>query len=121
MAEHMLEPGPKHPITVEISDKTVRVTAGGAVIAESVRALVMREADYPPVYYIPRDDVDMTALTANSHTSYCPFKGEASYFSLVGADGENAVWSYEDPYPAVRDIKDCLAFYPSRVDAIEVS
>ncbi len=113
-------PGPDHPITVTRSDAHVVVRAAGQVIAETRRALELREASYPPVFYIPRADADMTLLVRTEHASYCPYKGEAAYFSI--RDGaENAVWSYEAPYAAVAEIGDHLAFYPDRVEAIEVN
>lgn len=96
------------------------VTIGGKEIANSTSALTLREATYPAVQYIPRDDVDMTALARTDHGSYCPYKGNASYFSIPGG-GErsvNAVWSYESPYDAVAEIRGHLAFYPDRVEGI---
>jgi uncharacterized protein (DUF427 family) len=114
-------PGPDHPITIERNPARVIVRVAGRVIADTRAALSLREAAYAAVQYIPRRDVDMTLLGRTAHSSYCPYKGEASYFSipLGGARSENAVWSYENPYPAVTPIKEYLAFYPSRVDAIE--
>jgi uncharacterized protein (DUF427 family) len=115
-------PGPDHPITIAKSAKRVRVRFAGRVIADSTRALTLTEAGYPPVYYIPRADADMSLLTRTGHATHCPYKGDASYFT-VAADARNAVdaaWSYERPYPAVAEIGEHLAFYPNRVDAIEV-
>ena len=114
-------PGPDHPITVEPNASRVVVTVGGKVIADSRDALVLREASYPPVQYIPRKDVDMSLLERTDHQTYCPYKGDCSYFSIVpsGERGVNAVWTYETPYDAVPEIKDHVAFYPNRVDAIE--
>jgi uncharacterized protein (DUF427 family) len=111
-------PGPDHPITIGPARGHVVVKAGGRVIADTHNALTLQEASYPAVQYIPRADADMLLLTRTAHTTYCPYKGEASYYSLPNA--ENAVWSYESPHPAMADIKDFLAFYPGRVDAIEV-
>lgn len=116
-------PGPDHPITIEQSGTRVRVRFGGKVVADTTRALALREASYATVYYIPRADADMSLLTATSHSTHCPYKGDASYFTIQG-DGrtaDNAVWSYEQPFPAMAEIKEYLAFYPSRVDAIEVT
>jgi uncharacterized protein (DUF427 family) len=115
-------PGPDHPITIEANAARVRVRFGGKVVADTTRALALREASYPAVYYIPRADADMSLLKATSHATHCPYKGDASYFtiSVDGRTAENAVWSYEQPYPAMADIKEYLAFYPNRVDAIEV-
>jgi uncharacterized protein (DUF427 family) len=114
-------PGPDHPITVEHNPSRVVVRVSGRAVADSVNALTLREASYPPVDYIPRKDVDMSMLEPSEHRTYCPFKGKASYFSIpaMGGKGENAVWSYEDPYEAVSSIRGYLAFYPDRVDAIE--
>ena len=114
-------PGPDHPITVERNPKRVVVTFGGKVIADTTAALTLREAKYRPVQYIPRKDVDMEALTRSETKSYCPYKGDASYFSISagGARSVDAIWTYETPYHPVAEIKDHLAFYPDRVDAIE--
>jgi uncharacterized protein (DUF427 family) len=114
-------PGPDHPISIGPHRERIIVRAGGVTIADSRNALALREASYSPVFYIPRKDVDMSRLTRTAHTSHCPYKGDASYFSIPagGERSTNAVWSYESPYPAVAAIKDFLAFYPSRVEAIE--
>ncbi|HEV2573233.1 MAG TPA: DUF427 domain-containing protein [Beijerinckiaceae bacterium] len=116
----MKVPGPDHPITITANPKRIVVTVGGKVIADSTRTLTLVEASIPPVHYIPRSDVDMNALRRTDHTTYCPYKGDCSYFSISesGPAGANAVWSYEAPYPAVDKIKDHLAFYPSKVDSI---
>ena len=116
-------PGPDHPITITRNGKRVRVTFAGKVIADTMRALSLKEASYPAVNYIPRADVDMGALARTDHHSHCPYKGEASYFSIAvdGRRADNAVWSYEQPFPAMAEIKDYLAFYPNRVDKIEES
>jgi uncharacterized protein (DUF427 family) len=119
MNKPVKDPGPDHPITVEHTRGHVVVKAGGKVIADTRNALTLREASYPAVQYIPRSDADMAQLTRTAHTTYCPYKGDASYYSFAGA--ENAVWSYETPHPAMAAIKDYLAFYPDHVDAIEVS
>ena len=114
-------PGPDHPITVTPNPARIRVTVAGRIIAETSNALTLREAAYPGVQYIPRQDVDMSQLESSTHTTYCPYKGECSYYSIAaGGDRTvNSVWSYEAPYAAVAEIKDHLAFYPDRVDAIE--
>jgi uncharacterized protein (DUF427 family) len=114
-------PGPDHPISIARNENRVTVTLGGEVIADTSEALTLREANYPPVQYIPRKDVDMAALTRSATTTYCPYKGEATYFSIP-AGGErsvDAIWTYETPYDAVAGIKDHVAFYPDRIDAIE--
>ncbi len=92
------------------------------MVADSTKALTLREAAYPPVQYIPRGDVDMSLLQRTDHATYCPYKGDCSYFSIAAAGerGTNAVWTYEAPFEAVAAIKDHLAFYPDRVDAIEL-
>ena len=114
-------PSVEHPITIEPSATRVRVVVGGRVVADSKAALTLRESDYPPVQYLPREDVDMSLLERTDNESYCPYKGEASYYSipLGGARSANAIWTYEAPYDAVASIKDHVAFYPDRVDAIE--
>ena len=113
-------PGPDHPIEIQANPSRVVVTVGGKVIADTREALTLSEAAYPPVQYVPRRDVDMAALTRSDHTTYCPYKGEASYYSIpVGGDrSTNAVWTYEAPFPAMAAIKDYVAFYPDRVDEI---
>lgn len=114
-------PGPDHPITTERNPARVVVTLGGRVIADTRDALALREATYPAVQYIPREDVDMSLLERTDHSSHCPYKGDASYFSipLGGERSRNAVWTYESPHAAVAAIKGRLAFYPDRVDSIE--
>jgi uncharacterized protein (DUF427 family) len=116
-------PGPDHPISIEKSASRVVVTIGGKVIADSHDALTLREASYPAAQYVPRRDVDMVAMSRSQHTTFCPYKGEASYFS-VPAGGErsvNAVWTYETPFEAMAQIKAYVAFYPDRVDEIRVT
>jgi len=114
-------PGPDHPITIAKNDKRVTVSAAGRTIAETRAALTLQEASYPPVQYIPREDADMMLLHRSDHTTYCPYKGEASYFSIpsLGEAGKNAVWSYENPFDAVRAIREHLAFYADRVEIEE--
>jgi uncharacterized protein (DUF427 family) len=113
-------PGPDHPISIEANPSRVVVTVDGKVIADTRAALTLREASHPAVQYFPRRDVDMAALTRSEHTSYCPYKGDASYFSIpAGGDRSlNAVWTYETPFKAMAQIKDYVAFYPDRVDEI---
>lgn len=114
-------PGPDHPIEIQPNSSRVVVTVGGRVIADTLEALTLSEAAYAAVQYIPRRDVDMAALARSEHTTYCPYKGEASYFSIpIGVErSTNAAWTYETPFPAMATIKDYVAFYPDRVDAIE--
>jgi len=115
-------PGPDHPITVFPAESKVRVTVAGRIVAESTRTLRLEEKGYPPVYYLPRDDADMSLLVRTKHYSYCPYKGDCTYYSIPigGSKSEYAVWTYEKPYMAVAKIEEYLAFYRSRVDAIEV-
>jgi uncharacterized protein (DUF427 family) len=113
-------PGPDHPIEIQANPSRVVVIVAGKVIADTVEALTLSEAGYAGVQYIPRRDVDMTALARSDHATYCPYKGEASYFSIPigGERSTNAVWTYETPFPAMAAIKDYVAFYPDRVDEI---
>jgi uncharacterized protein (DUF427 family) len=120
-AKPMKVPGPDHPITIERNPARVVVTLAGRVIADTREALVLREASYGAVQYVPRKDVDMTLLQRTERATYCPYKGECAYYSIPsgGDRSANAVWTYEAPYDAVAAIKDHLAFYPDRVDSIE--
>jgi uncharacterized protein (DUF427 family) len=121
MSRTVLVPDDSHPITVGPNPGRVTVRLGGETIAETTRALVLQEASYGPVLYVPREDARMDLLARSDHTSWCPYKGEASYFSIpAGGDRSlNAIWTYEAPHEAVAQIRDHLAFYPDRVDAIE--
>lgn len=118
MTREMLIPGPSHPITVEPSSDHVIVRAGGATVADSTNTLLLREASYPAVRYVPLADVDQTLLEPSDTSTYCPYKGDASYRSIATADGlaEDAVWFYDQPYAAVEPIRDHVAFYPDRVE-----
>jgi uncharacterized protein (DUF427 family) len=109
---------PGHTVELEACDAPVCARFNGRVVADSARALVVKEADYPPVIYFPRDDVRFEFLERTDHASFCPFKGDASYWTLRVDDrfSENAVWSYEDTFPEVAGLKDHLAFYPDRVE-----
>lgn len=120
LSRPMKIPGPDHPITIDGNPSRVVVIVGGKTIADTRNALTLREASYQPVQYIPRGDVDMGALARSQHTTYCPYKGEASYYSIpAGGDRSlNAVWTYENPFVAMAQIKEYLAFYPDRVDEI---
>ncbi len=106
-----------HEIKIKPAAQRLRVTWQGKVIADTTAALDLAEAAYPVVKYVPRADVDMTALARTTHHTHCPYKGEASYYSLVteGKEATNAVWTYETPLPGVAAIKDHLAFYPNQV------
>ncbi len=114
-------PGPDHPITIETTPSRVVVSLAGRVIADTRNALTLHEKSHTPVFYIPREDVDMSLLERTEHSTYCPFKGDAAYYSipLGGERSVNAIWTYEAPYDAVAPIKAHLAFYPDSVDAIE--
>ena len=122
MTKEVRTPGRDHPISITDAGATVRVRVKGRGIAESSQALRLEEKEYPPVYYIPREDADMSLLVRTTHYTYCPYKGDCTYYSIPmgGAKSEFAVWTYEEPYEAVARVKDHLAFYPARVDAIEV-
>jgi uncharacterized protein (DUF427 family) len=116
-------PGPDHPITITPARERIIVTVAGQRIADTHEALTLKEAAYPPAHYIPRKDVDMTRLKRTSHQTYCPYKGECAYYSIPagGERSANAVWTYEAPYAAVSEIRQYLAFYPDRVDAIQIA
>ena len=115
-------PGPDHPITITANPKRVRVSAGGIVIADTTRALTLKEASYPAVQYIPRGDANMALLARSDRVTHCPYKGDANYFSIDagGKTLENSIWSYETPFPAMTEISGYLAFYPDKVTIEEV-
>ena len=121
LAKPIKIPGPDHPIAIERNPNRVVVKVAGRVVADTSEALTLREATYPAVQYVPRKDVNMMFLERTEHATYCPYKGDCAYFSIpLGGDrSTNAVWTYEAPYEAVSPVKDHLAFYPDRVDAIE--
>ena len=114
---------PEHRVAANRTGEHVRVTFNGEVIADTRNAIRLEESDYPAVYYVPRKDANMERLIPTAHRTYCPFKGNASYFTLSsgGRTADNAVWSYETPYDEVGVIKECLAFYPDKVDSITVT
>jgi uncharacterized protein (DUF427 family) len=113
-------PDSDHPISIQRNPARVVVSVAGRVIADTRNALALREADYPAVQYIPREDVDLTQLERTDHATYCPYKGDCNYYSIPagGEKSVNAVWTYEDPYPAVAQIRGHVVFYPDRVDEI---
>jgi uncharacterized protein (DUF427 family) len=115
-------PGPDHPITITPETRRVVVKVGGKTIADTHKALSLKEASYTAVLYIPREDADMSLLERTHHSTYCPYKGDCSYYSIpAGGDrSRNAIWTYETPYNAVVQIAGHLAFYPDRVDSIEI-
>ena len=111
---------PEHTVDVAPFKGRVVIEANGKVLVDTEHALTLKEATYPVVYYVPRRDTRMSELVATDHHTTCPFKGQASYFSIAGG-AENAVWSYEHPYDEVLSIREHLAFYPDRVDSIQVT
>ena len=116
-------PGPDHPITITANSKRIRVSTGGVVIADTTHALTLKEASYPAVQYVPRTDANMALFARTERTTHCPYKGDASYFS-INANGksiENSIWTYETPFPAMAKITGYLAFYPDKVTIEEVA
>ena len=116
-------PGPDHPITITTNPKRIRVSADGVIIADTTHALTLKEASYPAVQYIPRADAKMDVLKRTERVTHCPYKGDANYFSII-ADGKpiaDAIWTYEDPFPAMTEISGHLAFYPDKVKIEEVA
>lgn len=118
MTKEQKIPGPDHPITIEPVSSRVKVYSGEKVIADTTAALALKEASYPAVFYIPRADIDETVFRPTDTSSYCPYKGDCSYFAVKSLDGdiEDAAWSYEKPFDAVASIAGHLAFYPERVN-----
>jgi uncharacterized protein (DUF427 family) len=111
-------PSLDHPITIEATAERVTVRAGGRVVAETTSALRLSEASYPPVYYVPLADVDASLIRRSDAHTYCPFKGDASYYDIVLGDVDvaDAIWTYEQPYPAVAEIAGHVAFYRHLVE-----
>ena len=118
----MKVPGPDHPITVTANPKRIQVTYNGHVIVDSKRALTLQESTYKPVIYFPREDAEMAFFTRTEHSTHCPYKGDASYYTLEmdGQFAENAVWTYETPYAAMETIRGLVAFYPNQVEIREI-
>lgn len=116
-------PGPDHPITITATPKRVRVLAEGVVVADTTGALTLKEASYPAVQYIPRTDANMELLRRTERVTHCPYKGDANYFSIVvnGQTLDNAIWTYETPFPAMAEISGYLAFYPDKVKIEEIA
>ena len=116
-------PGPDHPISITPSTDHIEVTLGGIVVADTHAALKLQESSYPAVLYVPLSDVDMRLLALSSHVSYCPYKGDCSYYTIVAgaSTAQNAVWRYAKPYAAVEEIENYVAFYPDRVDQIKIT
>jgi uncharacterized protein (DUF427 family) len=118
----MKTPGPDHPITLTPATRRWRAFFAGHVIADTNDAIVLEEASYRPVVYFPREDVAMEYMSRTAHVTHCPYKGDAAYYTLLmdGELAENAVWTYEQPYPAMAAIEGRLAFYPDKVEVYEV-
>ena len=118
----MLKPGPDHPIDIVPSRQRMRAAYNGHVIADTDDALIVREANYPPVIYFPRADVEMSFMGRTEHHTHCPYKGEASYYSILmdGDLSENAVWTYEEPFEGMSSLAGRLAFYPNKVEVYAV-
>jgi uncharacterized protein (DUF427 family) len=121
MSREMKTPGPDHPITVEKNPARVIVRVGDQVVADTTAALALRESNYPATQYIPLADVNAEFLKETETSTYCPYKGDASYYTLVTAAGEatDAIWTYRTPYPAVAEIAGHVAFYPDKVTITE--
>ena len=118
------EPTADHPITVEPTGKHVTVRVNGEVVAETDDALTLQESTYPAVHYIPLHDVVEGVLTSSDTSTYCPYKGDASYYHVTTTAGdtvEDVIWTYQQPYPAVGDIAGHVAFYPDKADVVVVS
>lgn len=115
-------PGPDHPITIAPNRKRIRVSVGQTVIADTTRALTLKEATYPAVQYIPRADASMAHLVRTDRVTHCPYKGDANYYSIKAGDQliGNSIWTYETPYPAMAEIAGYLAFYPDKVTIEEL-
>lgn len=114
--ERILAKIPDYAVAISPAGKRITVNYRGSTIAQSDRALLVQETRHADVYYLPRDDVNMALFTATDHSTFCPFKGYASYWTLNvdGNEEANVVWSYEDPYPEVRELKDYMSFYTDR-------
>ena len=110
-----------HPIRIVPNPRRVRVRLGDKTVVDTARALTLFEASYPGVQYVPREDADMSLLTRTAHKTHCPYKGDAAYYSVTanGRTVENAVWTYEQPFPGVAEISGYLAFYPNKVEITE--
>jgi uncharacterized protein (DUF427 family) len=117
----VLEPTDAHPITVAPTGKHVTVRVNGEVVAETDDALTLQESTYPAVQYIPASDVKQSVLRDSDTQTYCPYKGDASYHHVVTGAGdivEDAIWTYQSPYPAVAQIAGHVAFYPDKADVV---
>lgn len=121
MSREIKTPGPDHPITIEKNPARVVVRVGDQVVADTTAALALRESNYPAMQYVPLADVDPAVLKDSDTSTYCPYKGDASYYTLITADGEltDAIWTYREPHPAVSEIAGHVAFYPDKVNITE--
>ncbi len=128
VAPHAARPAPgfaKHPshrVDIQAAQTSVRVDFEGHAVADTRDALRVDESRHDIVYYVPKRDVRMDLLVATDHSTYCPFKGTARYWSIKVGDrcAENAVWAYDDPYDEARALREHVAFYTNRVDRIVV-
>jgi uncharacterized protein (DUF427 family) len=114
-------PGPDHPIAIQANPSRIVISFARRIVADTRKALTLREGNYAPVLYIPLQDVDRSLLERTDHQTYCPYKGDCSYYSVVvgAARSINAIWTYEQPFAAVKQIEGHVAFYKDRVDSIE--
>jgi uncharacterized protein (DUF427 family) len=122
MTRPIKTPGPDHPITITPTSGRVVVGVNGVIVADTTKALTLQESTYPAVQYLPLADLDPTLLKRTETSTYCPFKGDASYYSLALPDGEltDVIWTYEHPHEAVSAIAGHVAFYTDRVEMVVV-
>ncbi|MEZ5799563.1 MAG: DUF427 domain-containing protein [Nitratireductor sp.] len=108
---------PGYSITTKAHDGAVVVSFEGTEIARSQNAVLLQEGSYPPVIYLPIEDVNPTLIRRSSHVTHCPYKGEASYWNVEIGEHEidNALWGYETPYDEMLEIAGLVAFYPGKV------
>ena len=121
MSRLILEPTVDHPITIEPTAARVVVKIAGHVVADTFAALTLDEGGYDAVQYIPIDDIDQSVLRPSQTASYCPYKGDAGYFSVEIADQErlaDVAWFYEQPYASVAEIANHVAFYADRAEVL---
>lgn len=112
------EKHPQYSVDIEAKDVRLRVLAGATVIADTTRAVAVTETKHQPVWYLPLADVDASIITATETSTFCPFKGHASYWTIATADGDldDAMWSYREPFDECLPLTDYVAFYTDRVD-----
>jgi uncharacterized protein (DUF427 family) len=116
----VLQPSATHPITVTPTGRHVTVRVNGELVADTTDAVTLQESTYDAVQYIPLADVVQNALTHSETTSYCPFKGDASYYhvTIAGITVDDVIWTYEQPYAAVSEIAGRVAFYPDKAEVV---